>query len=73
MTMTLTVTRATPRPDGRGHSLGRRPFDLIPALILTGILTGFLVLAAFAENVLGWARPWSPSPRRGWPTPMPER
>ena len=34
--------------------VGRRPFDLIPALILTGILTGFLVLAAFAENVLGW-------------------
>jgi uncharacterized membrane protein (DUF4010 family) len=33
--------------------VGRRPFDLIPALILTGILTGFLVLAAFAEHVLG--------------------
>jgi uncharacterized membrane protein (DUF4010 family) len=33
--------------------VGRRPFDLIPALILTGILTAFLVLAAFAEHLLG--------------------
>jgi hypothetical protein len=44
----------TDAPARRPRALvGRRPFDLIPALILTGILTGFLVLAAFAERVLG--------------------
>jgi uncharacterized membrane protein (DUF4010 family) len=33
--------------------VGRRPFDLIPALLLTGILTVFLVLSAVAEHALG--------------------
>ncbi len=33
--------------------VGRRPFDLIPALLLTGILTVFLVLSAVAEHVFG--------------------
>jgi uncharacterized membrane protein (DUF4010 family) len=33
--------------------VGRRPFALIPALILAGILTAFLVIAATAEHLLG--------------------
>jgi uncharacterized membrane protein (DUF4010 family) len=33
--------------------VGRRPFDLVPALLLTGILTVFLVLSAVAEHTLG--------------------
>jgi uncharacterized membrane protein (DUF4010 family) len=32
---------------------GRRPFALIPALVLAGILTAFLVLAASLEHLLG--------------------
>jgi uncharacterized membrane protein (DUF4010 family) len=32
---------------------GRRPFELMPALLLAGILTVMLVVAAFALDVLG--------------------
>jgi len=35
--------------------VGRRPFALIPALILAGILTVFVVIAAAAEHLLGAA------------------
>jgi hypothetical protein len=58
--------RSDPRDDDLGEPVeaeaparrpkvlvGRRPFDLIPALILTAILTAFLVLAAIAEHLLG--------------------
>lgn len=34
---------------------GRRPFELIPALLLAAILTAMLVIAAFAQDVLGAA------------------
>jgi uncharacterized membrane protein (DUF4010 family) len=40
------------RPDSWAI-VGRRPFALIPALILAGILTVFVVLAAAAEHALG--------------------
>jgi hypothetical protein len=42
------VRRRSPR-----MLVGRRPFDLIPALLLTAILTLFLVAAAFVEETLG--------------------
>jgi uncharacterized membrane protein (DUF4010 family) len=33
--------------------VGRRPFDLVPALLLTAILTVFLVISAVVEHALG--------------------
>ena len=42
------VRRRSPR-----MLVGRRPFDLIPALLLTAILTLFLVVSAFVEQTLG--------------------
>jgi uncharacterized membrane protein (DUF4010 family) len=33
--------------------VGRRPFDLVPALLLTAILTVFLVLSAVVARALG--------------------
>lgn len=43
----------TNEPDLPGAIVGRRPFALIPALILAAILTIFVVLAALAEHALG--------------------
>ena len=38
----------------RGRALvGRRPFDLVPALLLTAILTIFLVISAVVQHTLG--------------------
>jgi uncharacterized membrane protein (DUF4010 family) len=45
-------TEAAPRRRSR-QPVGRRPFDLVPALLLTAILTVFLVLAALAQHALG--------------------
>ncbi|MBX6749340.1 MAG: MgtC/SapB family protein [Micromonosporaceae bacterium] len=42
------VRRRSPR-----MLVGRRPFDLIPALLLTAILTLFLVVSAFVKETLG--------------------
>jgi uncharacterized membrane protein (DUF4010 family) len=42
------VRRRTPKA-----LVGRRPFDLVPALLLTAILTVFLVLAALVQQALG--------------------
>ena len=42
------VKRRTPR-----MLVGRRPFDLVPALLLTAILTVFLVISALVEQALG--------------------
>jgi uncharacterized membrane protein (DUF4010 family) len=42
------VHRRTPRV-----LVGRRPFDLVPALLLTAILTVFLVVSAVVEEALG--------------------
>jgi hypothetical protein len=33
--------------------VGRRPFDLVPALLLTAILTLFLIISAVVEHALG--------------------
>jgi uncharacterized membrane protein (DUF4010 family) len=43
---------ADPQRPGR-VLVGRRPFDLGPALLLTGILTVFLLLSALASHTLG--------------------
>jgi uncharacterized membrane protein (DUF4010 family) len=43
-----TVRRRTPKA-----LVGRRPFDLVPALVLTGVLTLFLVISALVLETLG--------------------
>jgi uncharacterized membrane protein (DUF4010 family) len=43
-----------PGPRRRSRALvGRRPFDLVPALLLTAILAVFLMVAALAQHALG--------------------
>ena len=42
------VRRRTPKA-----LVGRRPFDLVPALVLTGILTVFLVISALVHEAFG--------------------
>jgi uncharacterized membrane protein (DUF4010 family) len=46
------ATLPRPRRDAPAW-VGRRPFALIPALLLAGILTAMLVLAALAEHTFG--------------------
>jgi uncharacterized membrane protein (DUF4010 family) len=48
-----TAAAAAAEEDETPPLAGRRPFALIPALILAGILTVFLVLAAWLEHLLG--------------------